>query len=241
MQHVTALMITGKTEHHRRLATVAVRCFLDQTYASAYRSLLVINTSKTAPWFSGVENPTGSEVEICLPQAGKTLGDLRNLSYDIATAGSDNPTDLLLQWDDDDYHHPDRMAWQVENHVAGKCSILQRQYRLNLYGSWGVADASRWQYGGIVGTMLHEINDYRYPSWKKAEDTAYLGHYLPDRVNPQDNPVRLYVRLYHGDNTWDRKKVMRPALTNGNKFKGDADYIASIRRLYDPPEASNNG
>lgn len=220
-------MITGKTEGHRKLATMAAQCFLDQTYVP--RKLLVINTSITGPWFQEMATDHDSRiVEIVIHQGNKTLGDLRNYSYDLATE-----SDLLMQWDDDDHHHADRMTWQVVHHLPGYCSILQRQYRLNLYGSWGIADGSTWNYKGIVGTMLHEPNEFRYPSLRKAEDSAYLSHYgAIDRVNPQDNPPELYVRLYHGANTWGRSKIMRPALTGGRKFQGDKTYVESVRSKY---------
>lgn len=225
---ISALMITGKTESHRRLAELAVQCFLRQTYAD--KELVIINTAPTRPWF---RDRHASVREIGLHQGNATLGDLRNRSYEEARG------DLWLQWDDDDYHHPNRIAWQVANHRPGTCSILRRQYRLDLMsGSWGLVDASRWPRGGIVGTMLHEPTEWRYPSIEKAEDTAFIQRYYDaGLVNPQDNPAELYVRTYHGGNTWDRGKIMRPAERKGHR-QGDAAYVASVRELYQRQPAS---
>lgn len=219
---VSALMITGKTESHRRLAEVAVACFLRQTYAD--KELVIVNTAATRPWFRE-RSPLIREIGI--HQGGSTLGDLRNRSYDEAYG------DLLIQWDDDDWHHPNRITWQVENHLSGFCSILRRQYRLDLVsGQWGIVNATNWPRGGIVGTMLHEPTNWRYPSIEKAEDTEFMKHYAAQGlVNPQNNLPELYVRTYHGANTWDRGKIMRPA--EGRGFgKGDAGFVASVRNLY---------
>lgn len=222
---VSCLMITGKTESHRRLAEVAVSCFLRQTYAD--KELLIVNTSPSRPWFRD-RSPMIKEIGI--HQGNSTLGDLRNRSYDEATG------DLWLQWDDDDWHHPQRIAWQVANHRPGFCSILRRQYRVDLTsGDWGIVNATNWPRRGIVGTMLHEPTNWRYPSLEKAEDTAFISQFAHQHlINPQNNPPELYVRTYHGDNTWHRAKIMSPAQGKGHR-KGDGVFVKSIRDLYAIP------
>lgn len=226
-QLVSALMITGKTPRHRRMADVAVNCFINQTYPN--KELVIINTASDAPWFPDYmywDHRLHSITEVCIPQKKMKLGDLRNLSMDAATG------DLMIQWDDDDWHHPDRITFQVENHLPGRITILRNQYRLNvLKGFWGILDAKGWPIGGIVGTMIHGPTDLRYPSRKKSEDSAFIRKWK-DSVDVVDNPAHLYVRIYHGKNTWDRNTIMKPVRGEGSRLAGDAEFINKIRKLY---------
>jgi hypothetical protein len=215
---VSALMITGKTPAHRRLAKVAVQCFHAQSYEA--RELIVINTAEDAPWFPGEPN-----VKECV-SFGQTLGDLRNESLGLARG------ELCIQWDDDDWHHHDRIRYQVVHHSRGSITFLRRQYRLDIQtGEWGVLDAAGWPMGGIVGTVLHDRTDFRYPSLPRGEDAAFIRQWLVR--NPLDNRAELYVRLFHGGNTWDRQKVMGPVLKEHRKFKGSQAFIDDIRKIYD--------
>jgi glycosyltransferase involved in cell wall biosynthesis len=219
---ISALMITGKTPQHYKLALQSVRCFLEQDFEGA-KELVIINTNPEAvasrfEWFMGLEIR-----EILLPQKELTLGDLRNISMEEAHG------DLLIQWDDDDWHAPNRISWQLANYKAGKINILRQQYRLNLLtGRYGIADGRKCnsQFHGIIGTMFHAPTEARYPSLGKAEDKEFLAK-LPFHV--QDNPPELYVRLYHGRNTWEEGHIMKPALKAGG---GDRKFMERIANLY---------
>lgn len=234
---VSCLMITGKTPHHYKLAQRAIVCYLQQTYLS--KELVIINTGK--PLFnsggyaslSSLEEAKKINIsalqtirEIHVKQEKQTLGELRNISMKEAKG------DLLLQWDDDDWYSPERITFQVTNFVPGKINILSRQYRLNLLnGNWGLVDASGWPMGGIVGTMLHERTSQEYPPLSKGEDSAFIRQF---HVHCQDNPPEIYVRMYHGNNTWDKAKIMQPANGKGHK-KGDTLLISNLLTLYAQP------
>ncbi len=222
MSLVSCLMITGKDPSRRRLAGIAVECLLEQTYEPC--ELVIVNTA-SEPWFADYSVYPAIHEHMADPSL--SLGELRNFSYEIASG------ELLMQWDDDDFHAENRISWQVENHKPGFVSILRRQYRLDIVREvWGLVDATTWPRGGIVGTMLHEPTEFRYPAIAKAEDTRFIQQFYDQGlVNPQDNPAELYVRLYHGANTWHRQKVMRPALRHGRN-KGDAELIARVQERY---------
>lgn len=199
---ISALMITGKTPHHRRLAEVAVDQFLAQDWPIDDREIVIVNTARDAPWFEHQSRAFPVRELTLYPFKG-TLGELRNISM-LHAQGN-----LLLQWDDDDWHHPERIRRQVEAHVPGKPTILRRQYRVDLQsGAWGVLDARHWPMAGIVGTLLHERSRARYPHKKRGEDAEFIRR-LP-RPTVVDNRPELYVRLYHGHNTWSRRRIMSP-------------------------------
>ena len=96
---VSAIMPTGRLPGRRALSQVAIECFFRQTYPD--RQLVIVNHSEE-PF--GLEDPRVKEVVVRRPP---TLGELRNIGLDAADG------ELLITWDDDDWHHPCRMEKQA--------------------------------------------------------------------------------------------------------------------------------
>ena len=156
---VTAVMITGKSLGRESLARLAVRSFLDQTYRR--RELVIIN-------HGDYELKIGHPIvrEIMVP--GKnTLGDLRNIGINEAKG------DWIIQWDDDDYHHPHRILYQMAHRRDnwGTAVLLCKQIRVDMINGEAICvEADK----GISGTILHAANtDLVYPSLDQAEDSAF--------------------------------------------------------------------
>jgi glycosyltransferase involved in cell wall biosynthesis len=189
---VTAMMITGKHPDRIKMAKVAVRCFLEQTHRE--KELIIINDGRIA---LGCEDR--SVHEFMLPYSAKTtLGDLRNLALERARG------DLVLLWDDDDWHHPARMETQAAAWEKGLPVLLKKQVRYNFLNGAAFVHESA---SGINGTMLHERNcGVRYPSVRKGEDTHFLAAFPRRKVI--DAPPSLHIRFYHGGNTWDGEFIM---------------------------------
>ena len=187
---VTAVMITGKHPARRRLAHTAITSFLAQTYRK--KELLIINTGEP------LARPEPYVREICLRQGCKTLGDLRNLGIDRALGS------WVIQWDDDDWHHPERIARQMTAAAVEGACVLGSQIRYSLTQKRGFICQRN---AGIEGTILHrQATTHRYPSMRKAEDTAFYRSFKKQTVI-MDRP-ELYVRFYHGNNTWDEAHLM---------------------------------
>jgi hypothetical protein len=194
--HVTCVMITGHNANRRKLARMSIKSFREQTYQD--KDLLIITTGATSLFnsdFPRLEN----EQEVFSDDL--TLGELRNIGIEQSIGP------LVCQWDDDDWSHPDRVKHQVSQYQTGYCVTLAHQVRLNINSdeffvmSRGV---------GIEGTILHEKNiSYRYPADRRGEDTVFYHSWDKKRRKIFDNPPELYVRLYHGDNTWDEQHVMK--------------------------------
>lgn len=190
---VSAIMITGKSPARVPLARVAVEAFLEQTHP---RKELIIVTHGGEPM--AVEHP---EVrEIVVPAGCRmTLGDLRNLGLSAASG------EWVIQWDDDDWHGPERMAEQLRYGQGPAAAVLLRaqiRYCFQTRSAWVIALG-----GGMDGTILHHRQvAFKYPSLAKAEDTGFLKHFAKRVVIPND--AGLYVRFAHGANTWDERHIM---------------------------------
>jgi glycosyltransferase involved in cell wall biosynthesis len=130
------------------------------------------------------------------------LGELRNISM----ANADG--DLLCSWDDDDFFHPDRLLIQSRPFEKESCvaTTLAKQFfwfpdRHELYIRRGGKE-------GIHGSMMFRNNlKLKYDTTlKKGEDTKLIETLITQSKENiyciDDNP-HLFVRTYHGLNTWD--------------------------------------
>ncbi len=190
---VSALMVSRGSAERKRLAEVSIRTFLCQTVQDC--ELVIINDG--VPFFEGKAMDRVREIRVPFSPAN-TLGDLRNIGISNARGG------LIIQWDDDDWHHPGRIEAQLRYWRPGAAVLLRRQYRYNmLTGAALIFDAP----SGIHGTILHERRaGLKYPSLRKEEDTVFLKQFS-DRITV-NAPAGLYVRFYHGGNTWDEAHIM---------------------------------
>jgi hypothetical protein len=185
---VTAVMVTGHDPRRRPLALLTARAFPRQTYAGA--ELLIVNQGAEPLLAEPI--PRVREVT---DGAGLVVGALRNLAWQYATG------DLMTCWDDDDVHHPDRIAIQV-NRFTGYPVLFQNELFLHL----GTADAfTFYRRCGYENSLLWPRQcESRYPERRRGSDSLFRGSLIREfrGVTKIDNPPSLYVRLFHGRNIW---------------------------------------
>lgn len=190
-------MVTGKSPHHYPYAVLARTAFLEQTYP--LKQLVIVNDGEHS---LDINDSRIKEVKVeRKPQT--TLGQLRNIGLEHADG------DWILQWDDDDIHHPARMDYQMSHVVSGKCQLLVCQVRTNVL----TGDSFKYTEPiGIAGTILHPKTTERYPLKRKGEDGDFWlntwGRNNRQLKNNIDFP-EVYIRLYHGHNTWDEGHIMK--------------------------------
>src|SRR5699024_11104465 len=140
-----------------------------------------------------------------------TLGKLRNLSLEEAAG------DFIVQWDDDDWYHPERIATQAQMLMNGydACCLSgalmhldEEPYMQHPYVGY-LPD-------GIPGSIMHRADSgIRYPHTRRAQDTDYLKEWMEKRyLQLQDNYSHLFIRCYHGDNTWEKEHFLRRVRNN---------------------------
>lgn len=198
---ITGVLVTGKTASRLPLAKRAVRSWFQQRY-NAPRELLVINDHPTAKLFP--DGPPSGVREICLTSRSK-LGQLRNIGIKYSN------TPYLVQWDDDDYSSPDRLAWQVTQTPLNQASILRYEIHCDLTtGEAFVNDGYSIRCGGFPGTMLWPaVADCSFPTIGIREDTEFVMRLQQTcGVAVLNNDPQLYSRFFTGHNTWGRKHVM---------------------------------
>lgn len=199
---VSCLMVTANRKH---LAKRAVRCFLNQSYQNKE---LVIVDDGDEDYSPILENVPSEQVKYVKleKEPDFVLGKLRNRSLEEASG------DYLIQWDDDDWYHPDRILIQASVLDEGydACCLSSALMHLDTdefmdHPYVGVLP------DGIPGSIMHRAGeDIRYPETRRAEDTVYLHEWMQKRYYKLDDSYNyLFLRAYHGDNTWEQTHFKR--------------------------------
>jgi glycosyltransferase involved in cell wall biosynthesis len=197
------------------LAKHAIRSFAAQTWPE--KELIVV-TDGQARFLHALERyaaALGLE-RVRFVHAGPqrlTLGGLRNISLDAAAG------DIVCQWDDDDYSHPERLRLQAEEILrndAGACfftdhlQLIEEQNAL-YWLDWGLDRSMAEGARLLPGTMMMRRGlPVRYPEEgpyaRHGEDSVLLAELSnATRVVPLRGAGYLYLYRYHGRNTFSRE------------------------------------
>lgn len=140
---VSCVMLTARRRH---LVATAIQCFLDQEYLN--RELVVYDNGDSPILDLLPRDLTGPGRLIRYysfhGQGRRTIGELRNTANDVTNG------DLIVNWDDDDWSHPQRLSYQVaglgDADVGGMHSCL-------FYDDQG-DEPVLWKYEGGQGSPL---------------------------------------------------------------------------------------
>jgi len=201
------------------LARLAIRSYAEQTYPNRE---LVIATNGTESYRSALADYAGelgiAGVRVIYPGSGGfTLGALRNISLESARS------EIICQWDDDDYSHPERLAIQVRHMIAEAAGASFFTDHLQYIEPEGFLSWIDWSIGGqndglmqlAPGTlMMHRDVRFRYPESgpdaRRGEDWMFMESvYASLPIAALKGAGHLYLYRYHGDNTFSREHHLR--------------------------------
>lgn len=202
---ITAVMVTGKDPSRRALAAAAVRSFQQQTHE--HKTLVIMTTDEPLT----IQGPGLVQQYTADPHL--SLGELRSAALEQVQ------TPWVIQWDDDDYSHPTRMAWQLHHtQRAGKTASLLRyqlRYSRTLNAAALLQGPLPWK--GHPGSMLFRVScadpTTAFRPLAREEDFYFLlDHWWVDEIAALDNApgsgyAALQLRLEHGANTWPRHHI----------------------------------
>ncbi|MCW9707362.1 glycosyltransferase family 2 protein [Fodinibius salsisoli] len=204
---VSCLTVTANRKH---LMKRAIQCFQNQTYPN--KELVIIDDGEQDLDDLLSPLPSNQVKYVKLENTpDNTLGKLRNRSLEEANG------DFLVQWDDDDWYHPERISIQAQTLLDGydACCLSgalmhldEEPYMQHPYVGY-LPD-------GIPGSIMHRSDDnIRYPHTRRAEDTVYLKEWMAQRYLQLPNHYsHLFIRCYHGSNTWEKDHFLRRVRNN---------------------------
>lgn len=224
LPYVVCVCIAGKTPWHDRfMLPRAIDAFQNQTYPANRRILAVVSDVAI----------DGLDWHVQCPK-GTSLGAMRNIALnELSEEG-----DLILQWDSDDWMHPQRIEHQVavwEQEPVGAPVFLRRQLCYSF--DTDVAYVREFPHVPILGTILHRNeSDKRYPDIRQHEDTAFAQLWKPQDWKIIANDPKLYIRFSHAASTSGYINVMREAADwpdgTWHMHNGDFEHLKSVLDLY---------
>jgi glycosyltransferase involved in cell wall biosynthesis len=157
------------------------------------------------------------------------LGALRNRSVELARGA------IVAQWDDDDRHHPQRLALQLDamrrqEAVAAFSTEQLHWFPARALMFWEDWQSDAWPLDAVQGTLIGVRAQLpRYPDAARGEDSA-----LMIELARSGAPVARikgigwsYVYTFHGRNAWDAahhaaaaaSKALSPARLLAREFE----------------------
>jgi hypothetical protein len=183
------------TADRRRFVPGAIAAFLAQDCDGAE---LVILDDGADPVADLV--PDDPRIRYVRETQRRPLGDKRNRLCELARG------EILLHWDDDDWHAPDRIARQVaaiDAHSADICGV-DRVIFLSDDGesAWDYVyrGRQRWVCGGSLAYRRAFWERHPFPAIRSGEDTRWIFSAAGAAVHAMDAPG-LFVARVHAGNT----------------------------------------
>jgi glycosyltransferase involved in cell wall biosynthesis len=211
------------THNRRSFVPLAVEYFLRQDYPDS--ELVIVDTGTDA--ISGLI-PDRKCIRYIRIEKRRTIGAVRNLACEAAKG------ELILHWDDDDWHAPHRIRYQVEELMRGAADVcgvnpaLFYDCRSDLAWRYSYPALRRpWVHGSSLCYRLAFWKSVRFEDVDVGEDTRFIWssdsvrlHALPDST--------VHVSVIHGANV----SAYRSA-----DCRWRPEDTGMLRRLFGPDEA----
>lgn len=145
------------------------------------------------------------DIRIVDGRPGASLGALRNQSAAAARG------DVLCQWDDDDRHHPKRIAEQLKALVDGQNDAVCLQDLMQYFPATRSLYCVNWratEHGSFPGSLMFRASaQVAYPETgdtaRLAEDSVVHRAYSQRQaMGALAGSPHLYVYVSHGANSW---------------------------------------
>lgn len=202
---VSCLMVTMPVPDRLEPMKCAIDAYARQTYANR-ELIIVMDQGRSQDRHAAMEAINAfsrDDITVLAPTEKLTLGALRNLTVEMARG------DVLCQWDDDDLHHPCRIAEQIAAPLRGDCAatflqevmLYDRPAHSLYWTNWAATPAT-----AHPGTLLCIRNAMqRYPeSGPDAllnEDLVLLQNLRAKHgMLALPGAPHLYVYVTHGTN-----------------------------------------
>lgn len=184
------------TDSRVELLKNAVDCFLSQSYIKKELIIVYAKEDKDTENYLATVDLSIKSVAV---SRGSPLGALRNIALEWARG------DYICIWDDDDWHHPDRIDRQLKaakfHHKQGSILVMLLLQDCVNNESY-LSHRSNWDGTLLVKRSAIISDGIKYPNKNLAEDTPFTIELLKKNyLYPLTDPC-LYVYRFTGSNSW---------------------------------------
>ena len=220
---VSALMVTkGDISYVKR----AIKLFENQSWSN--KELIIISVNKDERITSAIEE-SACKIVFHLAPDGLNLGDLRNISISRANG------EFLIQWDDDDLYHKDRILtmMNVLRESNADLAFLTQWLIYSIAKKKLALSPERIWEGSVIMKRSASII---YPSLNKGEDTSVVTHQIKKHKIALVNAPKLYTYCITGLNTHDENHFENMfnqgklySSIDANNIKDKFDYFRYLK------------
>jgi glycosyltransferase involved in cell wall biosynthesis len=197
--------VVTPTYNRREFLPILIHLYRAQTYPANLRELVIMDDSPTSNEDLIPKNDKSIRY-IYLPEK-ITLGEKRNRLNQEAKG------EIIICFDDDDYHYPDRIAYSVfklnqdKADIAG-CTIMDIYYtdtsQIFRYGPFG----SRHGSNGTFAYRKKYIENHFHDVTRNAQEEPSFTNNFTERMSQLD-PQKIILCISHNYNTYDKKLLLR--------------------------------
>lgn len=200
----TTVSICTATYNRRKFIPNLIKCVKEQTYPQECIEWIILDdgTDKIGDLVKEIKNV------VYIPKHEKMpIGEKRNMLNEIAK------NEIIIYFDDDDFHHPDRIKHSVMKIMGQKkCKIAGSSLMYTFYtsvkelytlGPYGPNHAT-------AGTFAFHKDLLKETSFKKDKTFGEEKYFLKNYTIPmiQLNPLKTIVVLCHDCNTFDKNQFL---------------------------------
>jgi O-antigen biosynthesis protein len=217
------------TRDRTDFALHAVRCFQRQDYRAT--ELVIVEDGPPA---LASALPGDPRIRLVTSEMSRSIGALRNIACQEARG------DILIQWDDDDWHGPQRISRQISGIRDGSADITALRdatiFDLPEWRFWRWSPRLHRQmfvrdvHGGTLAFRRHVWQRLaRYPDRSLAEDAAFLDQAVRRGARLRSLSAEgLFIYVRHGTNSW--RLNTRPG--GGWHAVAEPEFPAADREFY---------
>jgi glycosyltransferase involved in cell wall biosynthesis len=230
------------TYNRRKFLPILIHLYQQQTYPKNLRELIIFDDSPTS---NEDLIPTNDPTIRYVYQSNKlTLGEKRNELNKMAKG------DVVICFDDDDYHFPERIAHSVAKMNAAKSqlagsSIINVYYtdrqEFHQYGPFGPNHGTN----GTFAFRQQYLKKHAHDPTKHAQEEPSFTNNFSEKLAQLD-PMKTIICIAHSSNTFDKRLLLAQENYSFNKkikdVVKDKKYIEFLKVLEEesqnapPPE-----
>ena len=193
------------TYNRREFLPILIHLYQVQTYPKDLRELIIMDDSPTSNE-DLIPKDDKSIRYIYIPEK-ITLGEKRNRINNEAKG------DIIICFDDDDYHYPERISYSVSKlnqekaDIAG-CTIMDVYYtdtsQIFRYGPFGSTHGSN----GTFAYRRKYLINHQHDKTRNAQEEPSFTNNFSEKMAQLD-PQKVILCISHNYNTYDKRILLR--------------------------------
>lgn len=228
------------TYNRRNFLPILIHLYQQQTYPKELRELVILDDSPTNN--EDIIPKNDKSIRYIYQKDKMTLGEKRNKLNTLAKG------EVIICFDDDDYHFPERISHSIFKLNSDKTNIAGSTI-INVYYTH---IKEMYQYGpfsgnhGTNGTFAYRksyVKGHNHDPTKNAQEEPSFTNNFSEKM-AQLIPDKTIICISHDTNTFDKKFLLHQQKkimgSNINKLIKDKKYITFLRELEKEQVNNNN-